>query len=79
MLLDAIQQNKLSKKDAKTQLDNLKNTLIANRVQHCDVKPSNLVFDEDNEEVLLIDNGEISNFGEKREVCTPYGESANVT
>lgn len=51
------------------QLEEMQDILRNNGLAHCDIKPQNIIIDRDGN-LKLIDNDDVKNFGDMREVCT---------
>jgi hypothetical protein len=67
---EAIKNDLISKQEAIKQVHQLKSTLCKHSKGHCDAKPDNCLYFPQDNRILLIDNGNIKNYGEKRKVKT---------
>ena len=70
-LFDALNQKVISANAAKTQILELQRQLKQRKLGHCDIKLENCLYFLSYKQILLIDNGEIASYGDRREVHTP--------
>ena len=69
-LAEAITAGMILQKDVHTQLYNLRKELEKNKVAHCDVKYANCLYFPSVQKILLIDNGDMTSYGQHRPVRT---------
>lgn len=67
----AISKGMISTQQAISQVLALQKILKQHRVAHCDVKYDNCLYFPNKGRILLIDNGEITEYGKLRPVFTP--------
>jgi len=76
-LVKAIQNGMLTKEKAISQVRELQACLEKHRKAHCNVKMENYYYFKSQGQILLIDNGEITDYGKRRLVKTP-GENTFI-
>ena len=76
-LIQAINQRMVLRKDLYRQLSILRTNLEKNEIAHCDVKYANCFYFPKVKRALLIDNGDMTPYGQSRPVRT-HGENTTL-